>query len=170
MGRMVLAPHAICGAAVAILLRRHPVLGLAAAFASHFVLNLPPHWHYELESLHRNPADRRTDYMVFYRTFLRDLGRTGLDAAIGLTLTLALVAHRPAPEVALGLAGAALGLLPDLLQLAYYRFPRSPLRHLQRFHRWVHVSTDLDSWPAIGITAQLATVILAFYLTRFVTL
>lgn len=151
---MVLTTHAVGGAATAILLRRYPVLGLIAAFISHFVLDAIPHWHYPLRSLHRDKNQRLTSRVTFNRKFLRDVVVTGLDSALGVALVLDIVLVFKPQFVGLALAGAICGVLPDFLQLIYHIFPR-PLRPLQRFHMWIHARTHLDDRPILGIGSQI---------------
>ena len=98
------------------------------------------------------------------RALLRDVAVIGLDALIGTAIGLALFAS-PA-NFWIVLLGASMAILPDPLQFLYGRFPREPLRSLQRFHVWAHTEVRLKGRPVFGLLTQLAlvTLVVAFSL------
>lgn len=160
---MILATHAIVGAAIASLIPDHPGLAFASGMASHFAIDAIPHWDYPLRALSIKPntgAALRLNWSLF-----QDLGLVMLDASVGLATGLWLYATPMAEtSVVLGALGA---MLPDPLQLAHRLCPREPLRTLQRFHVWIHTKRKL-TWP-IGIISQLtfiALVVLIFAAMR----
>jgi hypothetical protein len=161
---MILSVHAAAGGFFGAAFAHNPFLSFLLGFGSHFLLDAIPHWHYHLKSK-RHGANPMEVYFVFDRSFLRDLCVTGIDCAIGTALIAAAVYAANAAALGAALAGAVGGVLPDALQLAYSIFPRSPLKHLQRFHHAVHASTDFDRKPFFGISAQLAGIALAVLLT-----
>jgi hypothetical protein len=63
------------------------------------------------------------------------------------------------------LLGATLAILPDPLQFLHGRFPREPLRSLQRFHVWVHTEQRLEGRPVLGLISQLGFVVLVVALS-----
>lgn len=166
---MILVTHAVAGAAAGIVFRTHPVLAFFAGFASHFVLDAIPHWHYELTSFEKDDASgKKVRFSKNDRALLRDVLVTALDCGAGFAIAF-YAAWTSAPD-AIGAAtlGAVGGVLPDFLQLVHYLFPNSPLRFLQNFHLWIHADTRLDHRPAIGISSQLALlVVFAATLARF---
>jgi hypothetical protein len=165
---MVLATHAAAGTLAAILFRRHPVLAIIAALASHFALDALPHWRYPLASYHRDPEAQGRDFIAFDRSLVTDLIRTGFDCSLGLLLSVIMTSNAAPTTMYIGLAGAALGVLPDLLQLVYYRFPDSPIRYLQRFHRWVHAKIDLvGTRSPLGIGVEVAVIALCVTAARY---
>lgn len=52
----------------------------------------------------------------------------------------------------------------------YARYSKSPLRHLQTFHKWMHAETSLNTYPFLGIMAQVILVFVVIVLTRIVLL
>ena len=164
---MVLTPHALAGTAAAMIFRHHPVLAFFAAFASHFVVDAIPHWHYPLRSLGREHKDPMDDRIAFGRRFLRDVFVVGFDAVIGVAVSLG-AAYLLFPQhlgvAALGVFG---GIIPDFLQFVSYVFPNSPLRYLQNFHARIHAKKRLDKTPISGIAYQLAFAALCIVLLKY---
>ena len=158
---MTLTTHAVAGAAVALAFRAHPALGILAAFASHFPLDAIPHWDHPLYSHKRNSEDPMDDRLTFWtKEFYRDVLAAGFDGMLGLALIGAFASWYTPHHLLLALAGGMAGILPDVLQVVYYAFPHSPIRHLQRFHRWVHAKSNLNHNPTLGIPIQLVIMLI----------
>jgi hypothetical protein len=156
---MVLTTHAVSGAVIGVVLRRHPVLAAVVVVASHFALDAVPHWGYPLRSVRRDRRDPGRDYMTFGREFLRDLVAIGFDAILGVLLSIAIALAFGSSNggAIIGIFGSLLAMFPDALQLVHYAFPRSPFRHFQRFHRLMHATTDIRGLGA-GLAQQLAVI------------
>jgi hypothetical protein len=161
---LTLTTHAIVGAAIASVIPAHPYLAVAAAFASHFLLDAIPHWDYPIRSESLNPDLAAA--MKLDGALLADVFMIGTDAILGIGLALLLLV-RPGNFV-LVLCGAAAAILPDALQFAYTRFPREPLISLQRFHLWMHTSRNLRARPVLGLSAQIGLVIFVLLVARLV--
>jgi hypothetical protein len=159
---LILATHAIVGAAIASLMPSDPYLAVSAAFASHFLLDAIPHWDYPIRSNSVNPEVAAA--MRYDGALLADVVTIAADAILGIGLALLLLA-RPS-DLALVLCGAGAAMLPDALQFAYARFPREPLVSLQRFHTWIHASRSLRGRPVLGVAAQVALVIFFVVVAR----
>jgi len=146
---MILSTHAIVGGAIASLLPSHPVLAVAAGFASHFAIDAIPHWDYPVRSIATGKtADNRK--LKMSATLFRDLALIGFDACVGLVLALLLFAtSTTAWVIALG---AIAGMLPDPLQFVHSVYPHEPLKSLQRFHSWIHSKKKLQ-WQ-LGVSSQ----------------
>ena len=146
---MILSTHAIVGGAIASLLPSHPVLAVAAGFASHFAIDAIPHWDYPVRSIATGKtADNRK--LKVSATLFRDLALIGFDACAGLALALLLFAtSTTAWVIALG---AIAGMLPDPLQFVHSVYPHEPLKSLQRFHGWIHSKKKLQ-WQ-LGVSSQ----------------
>jgi hypothetical protein len=67
---MILSTHAIVGGALASLFPSHPVVIIAAGFASHFAIDAIPHWDYKLRSISVAPGARNR--LVLDGALLRD--------------------------------------------------------------------------------------------------
>ena len=165
---MILATHAIAGAAVAALISNRPVLAFVAGAASHFLLDAIPHWDYELQSKQEDEKDPLNNDMAIGRDFWFDLIKLGGDTLIGLVLGWFFFRSFFTDYGLLGFftfaAGITGGLLPDALQFAYFKL-RSPwLTALQRFHHFIHADHDRKLKPLVGIVSQVllvTTIILA---------
>jgi hypothetical protein len=146
---MILSTHAIVGGAIASLVPSHPVLVVAAGFASHFAIDAIPHWDYPLQAISVRPAGESRALNLDNRLW-GDLSLIALDACAGVALAIWLFAT-PATIGAI-LLGAVAAMVPDPLQVAHALYPREPLKSLQRFHQWIHAKRKL-SWP-LGASSQ----------------
>jgi hypothetical protein len=153
---MTLTTHAIVGAALASFLSSSPLAAAAVAFASHFALDAIPHWDYPIRSA--SVQSDNTGALNYDRALLRDFLVIGLDAVVGTVIGVLRFASPSTFWVVL--LGAALAILPDPLQFLYGRFPREPLRSLQRFHVWIHTEQRLEGRPVFGLMSQLAFAVL----------
>ena len=133
---MILATHAIAGAILANQLPDYPIIGFLIAFGSHFVLDAIPHWDYPILSLQRDSGSELDNKMEKGRNFYLDILRTGADFAFGIAVALYILGNWNFPLPVL--AGAIGGVLPDALQLAYWKIRTEPLISLQRFHIFIH--------------------------------
>lgn len=153
---MILATHSITGAAIGYLLPQNPILAFSLGFLSHFLTDAIPHWHYPVFSAKRNPENHMDDNMEMNKWFIVDLLDISLDFAIGLAISI-FIFH---PEISFDpamvsiLSGAIGGVIPDPLQFLYWKFPNHFIIPLQRFHLWIHSTTDIDKMHLIGIISQ----------------
>ncbi len=155
---MILATHAIIGGALGKLLPNHPVLAFVIGFASHFVADAIPHWHYPLFSAKIDRNDPMKNDMLLNKWFIVDLFNIGADCLLGIIVAVVFL-HPPvtmdASMISI-LAGAIGAVVPDALQFVFWKLPDRPLRALQRFHLWIHSKTDIDAYHLSGIAMQVA--------------
>jgi hypothetical protein len=161
---LTLTTHAIVGAAIASVIPAHPLLAVAAAFASHFLLDAIPHWDYPIRSDSVNPNVGGA--MKYDAALVLDMLAIGTDAVLGIGVALLFLA-RPS-DFTVVLCGAAAAILPDALQFAYIRFPREPFVSLQHFHSWIHASQSLRARPILGISVQVGLVLVVLLVARLV--
>ncbi len=149
---MILGPHALAGAATAIIFRKYPIIAVIAAFLSHFLLDAIPHWHYKLKSVKKcdsrfglsdATAAAAKECFVFDKRFLSDLGKTGLDFSIGLLVSLLITEILFPWYFWLVFAGAGAAVLPDALQPLCQLFPKT-FSWFQRFHKAIHSKRNID--------------------------
>jgi hypothetical protein len=145
---LILATHAVVGAAIASLIPDYPAGAFLAGVASHFAIDAIPHWYYPLRSVFRG-ADKGAPLPLDAGLAI-DLSFIALDACLGLALAMWLFATPT--TIAPVMLGALGGMVPDPLQFANRLYPHEPLRTLQRFHSWIHSKTKL-AWP-IGVATQ----------------
>lgn len=162
---MTLTTHAIVGAGIAAMMPAHPVLGICAAFASHFALDAIPHWDYPIRSASVNPKIGAP--MKFDRALMLDFFSIGGDFALGILLALMFFVT-PTSWWLVAIAAFA-GQLPDALQFVYSRFRHEPLVSLQRFHQWIHTRHRLRERPMLGAVSQvLLLAVFVFLLKTYV--
>lgn len=147
---MILTTHAVFGATVAAWLPEQPALGLAAAFASHFLLDAVPHWDYSLPALKEDERDPLNTDFELNRDGLASLARITLDFALGLLLVTLFF-----PAAWLLIAAALVATLPDLLQFVYFKTRSNFLRSLQIFHHRIHTKHKLKNRPILGPALQI---------------
>ena len=165
---MILATHAIAGAALATVMPDQPILAFTAGVMSHFLLDTIPHWDYELRSKREDENNPLNNDIVVSRDFWFDLIKIDGDALAGLALAWFFFHQFFTDHGQLGFLtfalGVAGGLFPDVLQFAYFKL-RSPwLAALQRFHYWIHADHERKLKPFVGVVTQallVAVIILA---------
>lgn len=165
---MTLSVHAIAGTAAALAFRNNPAIALLAAFLSHFVLDAFPHWHYKIFSKSADSSSPFGEKLDFGAAFAKDIFRTGIDFAIGLVVSLAISKIFFPPEnLSLVFFGAIAGVLPDAIQVIYYRFKDfKPLYWFQWLHEKIHSERRLDNEPVKGVAQQIIlSVIIIFAIT-----
>lgn len=115
--------HAITGAVVATAIKQ-PEIALPAAFLSHFVADMIPHWNYRI------PAGLRQKHIIMVADLLLSLG------------LLILLAHYSARVPGWQIfSGGLLGIAPDLMWLPFFltgkpskMHKNTPLHLIRRLH------------------------------------
>ena len=152
---MILMTHGIVGAALGSLVPGHPVVALAIGFASHFVLDAIPHWDYKLRSRSENTAQPLSEDIKLGKDFIFDLVKIGFDILGGVVIVAALFSSSGRDTFSVLAAGLIGGILPDILQFAYFKLRWRWLRQLQSFHLWIHARKRLFNPRAFGWQALL---------------
>lgn len=167
---MILATHAIVGAAVGRLFPAHPIAAFAAGVISHFILDSIPHYDYHLRSVSKNKENRMHDDMVFSRHFARDILVIGFDGAVGAALALYfLYDFNQSWYYFVSLtAGFCGGIIPDALQFAYWKIRREPFVSLQKFHLAIHAKSNYNDYPVFGMMCQIGMVAVVIAATNMV--
>ncbi|MBI3442487.1 MAG: hypothetical protein HY007_01870 [Candidatus Sungbacteria bacterium] len=156
---MTLTTHAVIGAAAASMVPGHPTLAFGLAFASHFVLDAIPHWHYPVKSMKKDKRDRMNNDMVIGRYFVSDMAVIGSDALLGIGISLIVFSYFGHLSWQLILIGTIAGILPDPLQFVYWKFRHEPFIYLQRLHMGIHATTDLDDRLLLGVGSQILLIL-----------
>lgn len=165
---MILATHAIVGAAVAHLFPRYPLIGFLLAFASHFVLDAIPHWNYRLRSFRSTKeTGRGRPDMAWGKDFLIDLSKIALDGLLGVGLAFLLFRPQSWHDVLITLVGVMGGVLPDALQFLYWKLGGKPLAWFQRAHHAAHFGEDIEN-PIVGASLQAVFVGILFEVVRVI--
>ena len=164
---MTLTTHAIIGASAATMFSFHPAAAIAAAFLSHFAIDAIPHWDYAPRSFRKDPQNPLNDDMVINRDSIFDLACIGVDIVLGMALSLLIFPTESAYQFWIVFFGAGFGILPDPLQFIYWKWRHEPFSGLQRFHIWIHNSSDsLKGRWKIGLFYQAVLVFGFLILTK----
>jgi hypothetical protein len=98
--------------------------------------------------------------MLLGKDFVGDLLRIGLDALLGLTLSVLLFVYVPhVGSIKLALIGAVAGILPDPLQFVYWKTRSKLLLPLQRFHIWIQEGKSLYVGSFKGLLLQAIVIV-----------
>lgn len=118
-------------------------LGVAAGFASHFVIDAIPHWNEGsaiLRSTTRNKHEPLEGNVIAGEYALRDFSVVSADGLLGLFLSIVIFSvwlfHVPVSTVFLG---AAAGECPDALQFFYFKTRLKLMEPLQKFHHRIQI-------------------------------
>ena len=157
---MILATHAIAGAALGRLVPRYPWLAFLLGFASHFLLDAIPHWQYKVRSklYAKNPVD---EFITPGKKLAFDVAVVTLDFLVGVFLAFRFLGHGfslTGPNQLSLLLGAVGGAFPDGLQFLYFVFRNKPLLLFEKFHARWHASRNFDPASIPGILLQAALV------------
>lgn len=149
---MLELPHAVVGAVLAAKIG-NPALAVPFAIASHFALDLIPHW-----NPHLNTELKKHGRLTHKTTFF-----IVLDVAAALVTTILLASYF-SPDtrmVTLILLGALMGILPDLVEAPYFFFGiKIPyVDKLLAFQK----SIQNDAHPIIGLSTQVLVLLAAFW-------
>jgi uncharacterized membrane protein YeaQ/YmgE (transglycosylase-associated protein family) len=155
---MTLTAHAIVGASVASLLPSHPVLGFAAGFASHFLLDAIPHWDYKLDSMKEDKNNPINNEMIINRDFVKDILKVGFDGFVGFLLAYLIFVFYMKYSIFTILYGVVGAVIPDVLQFVQMKWRHEPLTGLRRFHLWIQ-KKKLNDRPALGIFTQIVIIL-----------
>ncbi len=144
---MMITPHVLVGAALAVKIS-NPFALVFAAVASHFIIDMIPHKDYEIAPLARN----------FYKLLL-----DGLIAAAALWYV---VASLPLERQALIALGGFFAILPDGLWMLYRMFGWKLLDSYVRFHHYAHwliIPETHKTHYAFGLATQALVITLSLY-------
>lgn len=149
---MLELPHVVVGAAIATKVT-NPFLAIPLAFASHFILERVPHWnpHLNTELREAGKISNKTKAIII------------IDSTLAL-VTGTFIASQVLPDynatVRILLACLA-SSLPDLVEAPYFFLGIKN----QVIEKWIKLQKKIqvDAKPALGLTLQIVTIILAFF-------
>lgn len=146
--RMIITPHAVTGAAIAVIFP-YPVVCIPLSVASHFFLDTIPHWQETL------PPYRANSFTLI---------RTVADIIVtGLCLSYIVSLHSQLTPVILLCAVA--GVLPDS-DVIIHQFRLQKIQStglFQKYWNW-HCQIQRETSSTIGIIPQVAVVLIGLYI------
>lgn len=166
---MILTTHIVAGAAVAkpFIEAGHPVVGIVAAIGSHFVIDMIPHWDYELASIEKNEDNRMDDKIANKSKISSDLLKICSDVTFGFLLVYFSSFFILKSSIFILLVSAGLAAaFPDFLQAVYWFYRKFPIIQLKKFHHWVHSERRLKL-TTTSFMSQAAIIILAIELIMY---
>ncbi len=164
---MILASHAILGAAASRLVPDNLYLGFLLGAASHFVADAISHWDYSLRSATFDEKNRLVD-MRWGRDFLIDLFKIALDIIAGVIISFLIFKVHGARDFISLFAGIVGGILPDGLQFLYSKIKKEPFVAIEEFHIAIHSKKTIRD-PYRGILSQSAIVAAAVLVSVLLT-
>jgi len=163
---MTLATHiVIAGAITKPITSAHPALLFLVSLASHYLMDLIPHWDYKIHSIpdkHKESPDE-IQWNFFDKVFWKDVTRFGIDALIGFGVLLFFLWPESWPAFFKVFLISAGSILPDFLQGVYFTRKAEFLKPIQRLHDYFHTRLRLGPYPLIGIPFQALFFILSVY-------
>lgn len=149
---MLETPHVIIGAAIATKIP-NPLLSIPLAFASHFILDMVPHWnpHINTELKNGGITKKSKSIIVF-------------DVLLGLASGSAIAFSKGGTDInhtIFILLACFAAVLPDVMEGPYFflGWKNSAIKRLLSFQKAIQVDTTF----AIGMTVQVVTVLVALW-------
>lgn len=149
---MLELPHTIVGATIALKVG-NPALALPLALASHFIVDMIPHWnpHLNREMKENGKLSTKTTYAI-----IADVGLSLLGGFF--------IASRALPNIEsfmVVIAGSFAGVLPDVIESPYYFF-RQKSAWLEKFIAF-QKSIQNNAPPVVGILTQVILLAACFW-------
>lgn len=149
---MLELPHAVVGAAIAAKVG-NPALALPLAFASHFVLDMVPHWNPHLNT------ELREKGKLSFKTNLIISGDVLLSLVGGILIASTALPDREGFTIIM--LGALMGVLPDALEAPYFflRWKYPFVEQLLKFQKMIQSDAN-KFW---GLLTQVVTLVAVFW-------
>ncbi len=149
---MLEIPHVAVAAAIASKIP-NPLISIPLAFASHFILDLTPHW---------NPHINR-EIKKFGKPTKQSVSIIRIDSTIALVLGTAIAIHSlPNTGQFLNIMACSfVGVLPDVVEAPYY-FLHKKTGVIEKWISW-QKSIQNDVTPIYGLTTQALIILTSLF-------
>jgi len=145
-------PHTIIGATIALKVG-NPALALPLALASHFIVDMIPHWnpHLNREMMEKGRLSDKTTYVVIV-----DVGLSLLAGFFIASQALPNTGH-----FITVLAASFLAVAPDVIESPYYFFKK----HYKIIEKFIDFQRSIqnDASPVVGLLTQVLVVAAALW-------
>src|SRR3989344_6452361 len=131
----------------------------AISLASHYLLDMVPHWEYPIGEFKRISETR--ELQLAKKTFWFDLAKVGADALIGFSILFLSGYFLEIGWKSL-IIGGIFGILPDSLSFLSWFSPSGVLQTHNKFHQSIH--TKLKPGPLAGAITQIIAIAIIFAL------
>ena len=149
---MLETPHALVGAAIVAKIP-NPLIALPLAFASHFVLDMVPHW-----NPHLNTELQKYGHVTKKSTVI-----VAVDVVVSLALGSFIALNFSSDPNHMGtiFLGAFAGVLPDVVEGPYFflKWKNEFVKKWLMFQKSIQVDTTMVP----GLATQIATVVAVFW-------
>jgi hypothetical protein len=149
---MILVTHGIVGGAIGAATGSLP-LAAALAFVSHLVLDMIPHWDYQISSV----SDRKgtVDTKINVGSSMKmDVLKVATDGLLGLFVPV-LTAYLLGLPLFIVFIAAGFAILPDFLTFVYFKTHTKYLKHFTRLHiEIIHSKIRIEKKPVLGLSLQ----------------
>lgn len=164
---MILSSHIIVAAVVtAPLAISTPLTPVSAglifliALASHYALDMIPHWAYKLSSV-KNHGSNEAEIRTNKKLILKDLGKMTIDGLLGLGIVFWLLWPIFGLEQIIFVLIITVGaLLPDFLEGLYFIFKKPPFVYFHKLHSFFHTNYRIQNKAFKGASIQVLTIAL----------
>lgn len=149
---MLETPHVFVGVAIATAIP-NPLIAIPLSFASHFVLEMIPHWNPHLN----------TETEKFGSPTKKTTAITAVDATIAL-VSGSFFAYKALPDVSQTitiLACSFAAVLPDVMEGPYFFLHKKS----NWIKKWIHFQKSLqsDTGPIFGMLTQIVTILAVIF-------
>jgi hypothetical protein len=141
---MLITPHIAAGAAIGITFQ-DPTIVFPAAVASHFVLDMVPHWD-------PDPSEMR-----------KAVGLLTVDFCVAMIVLLWAISQHHGDRRAIFWGGFG-AMLPDIIENDGYRLRQGPFSFISTFHKRIHFSRELSFFS--GIMSQIIFLFFTFWVIK----
>lgn len=163
---MILASHALIGAAAARVFTSNPILAFIMGMISHYLADAVPHWQYERLSI-MNDKNSGKKKVFSGKGFLRDILFIGLDFSFGMLTSIYFFWADGSGGFPVAIAlGAFGGMFPDALQLLNSLMPKGLFKLHQAFHDLVHTKHELKQGSISGVLLQIIIVTACVFVSQ----
>ncbi len=163
---MILASHIIVSGLVGSAAKNY----FAAAFfgfTSHYILDTLPHWDYSIDDF----SPESPSGLFKTKNAWRNIAKLATDVAGGIIVLLILlnrIYQNNIENIAPVFIGAVFGVLPDALQLLYWKTKTPYLKWLSDIHAFTHSIFNKTKKTALpGLAYQIITIALVFIALKF---
>lgn len=148
---MILTPHIIAGAALATRIHS-PILLAVSAIVLHHMLDMIPHWDYDILSSKKSA-----------------IMKIGTDMAVAGIIMLILIWNLPPREQILMLCGGFFGILPDGLLFINIISGKKLFVHFVKFHDfWHYLILEKGRHPSfiLGLATQIIVIAISLLISK----
>lgn len=150
---MILTSHALIGAAIANTFPTEPLLGLTLSFVSHYMVDILPHTNYANDNLKKKFKNIFQEIESYKELFFAII-----DVVMAVLLVY-IIFVRDRDTLILSIAGAFVGVLPDILNFIFQKYSVRYLHIFDKAHNTLHYSKDYNHGYIHGVVTQFIAVL-----------